>query len=726
MGQITVDGNTIFPKGYFVSKINPLFSYKPERIRDALEKMRAGYQGRGYYKARVEVVKTEFDEAKRVVNLWVQVKEHDKVKTRFLGNRTLHDETLRQILTFEREGDYDRYEVQKSREAILDLYRRYGFLNTTVEVKRDRHIPGLVILLFKIHEGVSTQVHSIRFENNQAIRSGKLKKRMKTVENGLFHWAPFRPEIFQKDLEQLPKIYRDNGYLEAKVESQTIRWTEDQKKVFLKVLVSEGGRSYLNGIHFRGNDFFSDKKLLKNLSLKRGNPFKPAALDEDLETLRILYQEKGFAYVTVTPIIIFHPKTKEIAVSYDIQEGPRVKVGRILFVGNNLTRDKALRKGMDIREGDFYRRSRVLESATSLRRLGSLTTVNIQTIGLESREEIVSLVVKVEEAKRNVIDLAVSFDTYERFAGEVTLTNRNLFGYAKRGNLRFKGGEKIQRGEANFINPRFFGQNMEVITTGFTQFEDNTSFNAVEVGGILSSLVPLRRDLTLLGRYEYTRTYITDDTPLDDATKRDNATSKVGTSVTYDTRDYFADPRNGIYALGSVDLADSLIGSGSSFLALKHWFGYYKTFQNSSFARRWTFVNSFRIEGLKNFEDQPIPIQERLFMGGDYTLRGFSQDSIGPLASGGVTPAGGEISLIHNLEIQFKISRSFKAVTFLDSGSLTNDFDEINRTTLRHSTGVGVRYITPVGPIRFDYGVKLDRQTGESRGRFHFTFGYPF
>ncbi|MDO8461942.1 MAG: outer membrane protein assembly factor BamA [Deltaproteobacteria bacterium] len=720
IGNITVDGNTVFPHSYFVSKVNPLIPYRLPRLKESLDKIRRDYQEKGYLRARIKLARTERDEKENKIHLWLKVDQHDQVSIQIRGNRKLMKKTLLPVLTLKQDGGYDRYEIEQSRQALLRLYAQNGFMDARVEAHREEIKSGKIKVIFSIVEGVRTQVHSIRFVGNKNIGSGKLKENMGTKEAAFFHWAPFEPHLFERDLRQFTSVYGEQGYLEASVIEKKVDFDEVKDHVFIEISLEEGQRSFIDEIQFEGHQHFSERKLKRLITHKKRRPLKPQKIAEDREKILAAYAKDGFPYATVLVDPQYDKETAHVSLRYVIDEGKRVKVGQILIVGNNHTWDRSVRSALSLKEGSLFDQSKVLESAASLRKLGAFNSVNIEVMGLEQKESIVHLLVKLEEAKPAVIDLATSFDTIERFSGEVTFTHRNLFGLAKRGNISFKGGEKIQRGEFNLINPRFFGSNLQFITTGFSQLEDKPAFNAFELGGILSLLREFTSEISLLGRYEFTRTSITDSDPTDTTAKRDNSISKVGVSFTYDSRDYFADPKNGFFFLSGNDVATTVLGSGSSFLKFRGWFGHYKTFFGVL-----TFANTLRMEGIKNVGQESVPIQELLFVGGDYSVRGFAQDSIGPKKADG-TPEGGQISVVHNIEMQTKLFHNIKGVLFLDSGSLTNDVNTISLDTLRHGAGAGLRYITPVGPIRFDYGFKLDQRSGEGEGRFHFSFGTTF
>lgn len=723
LGNIYVEGNTAFPRGYFVSKINPLFFYRPSRVREALEEIRVHYQKKGYFRSRISLTQVHYNEEDRTVDLTLDVNEHDHVTLRFKGNHSISDHALKEASTFLSNGDYDQYEIDKTQKALETYYHRKGFRQVQIQSTVTEKAAGELDIRYQINEGVRSEVYAIRFSGNQVVSSGRLKNGMKTKENGLFQKSDFNDKSFQEDLKQIPQLYREKGYLRALVKEASLQWNDDQSKVLIAIGIEEGQETLVSQAFFEGNVFFDSKYLGRKIKQKEGRVFKPLLFQADQDRLRELYLKEGFPYARVESALSWDTEKSGLSIIHRIEEGPRVRVGKILVVGNSLTREESVQKALSLHEGDYYIQQKVLDSAANLRRLGAFASANIDTLGLETKESVVPLLVKVEENNRYVSSLAGSFDTYEHFSGELTLTNQNIFGFAKRGNLKIKGGERLQRGEINFIDPRLAGTNLELITTGFTQYEDDIAFNALQAGGGFSLLHQWTPNLMLLGRMNLTQTYITDEDGT--ASKRDNTLSEIGFSTTYDTRDYFADPKRGLFVLGSTDLATTIFGEQSSFMKLRTWFGDYRTPTSLGFLGRWTLANNLRFEGIKNLTDGAIPIQQLLFVGGDYTVRGFSQDQLGPKGATG-DPTGGQLSLVHNVELLCRLYGNFKAVAFLDSGTLTDTVGAIDLDSLRHAAGLGLRYITPLGPIRLDYGYKLDRQPGEARGRIHFTFGYPF
>ena len=204
------------------------------------------------------------------------------------------------------------------------------------------------------------------------------------------------------------------------------------------------------------------------------------------------------------------------------------------------------------------------------------------------------------------------------------------------------------------------------------------------------------------------------------AAERDHTTSKFSFSFNYDRRDSYSDPQKGYVAFAGVDYSNKLIASSFNFLQPKGYFAYYLPLGS-----RTTLITFVRMEGIKVFGGDQLPRDKKLFLGGDYTVRGFDEDSVGPIGTDG-RPAGGQLLISSSSEIQTRLFRNFKLALFLDSGSLTNDFGTVSTASFRHSAGAGLRYVTPIGPLRLDYGFKLDKRVGESVGRLHLAFGYSF
>lgn len=728
IGAITVNGNTVFPVGYFNSRINPLILYKPTRLRKSIEKIKKDYQDKGYLGARVRLSSLGKDEEKRLVNPVIDIREGKRVFVSFEGNRQIPERSLRKVMPMFTDGGYSHYEIEASAKAILDYYRRKGFQEATADFEEsgdDTHAKELHVL-FRIHEGPQTRVKTVTIDGNREIRDGKIKKNLITKENTLFERGYYQPRTVVQDFEKLPALFKDRGALDARAVDHAVDLNDFHDKAHVAFTVEEGPITRLEAVRFAGIEHFSEKRLRKKLTLAAGDAVSQSKIDADKEAIALFYANHGFPYATVVGDL--QRDGNKAALTYRIHEGADVKIGEVVVVGNERTDKKAVLRAMQIRPGNPFSYEKILLSESQLRRSGAFRSVNIQTIGLTEREPVVHLVVKLEEYRKIVLDFGVTYDTDNFFTGELSLSHINLGGTIRRANIKLIGGRDIQKGELLFKDPFFVGYPFEAAIDVFLERDLKPGFKTVEGGGSIGFLRDFTPNVSLLGRYELIRTFISDvvdDTGIDEA---DHTTSKLSFSFNYDKRNSFADPTKGYVAFAGIDYSNKLIASTFNFLQPKAIFAHYLPLGN-----RTTLINSVHAEGIKVFGNDTLARNEKLFLGGDYSVRGFDQDTVGPFGADG-RPAGGQLLLAASTELQTRLFSNFKLALFLDHGSVTNNFSEVGLDSFRHSAGFGLRYMTPVGPLRLDYGIKLDRRTNiingvperESFGRLHFAFGYAF
>ncbi len=711
---ISVEGNTVFPAGYFNSQINTLLLYKPTRFRKALDDIRKDYRKRGYLGARVRVKDFGRDEALKTLNPVLEIHQGKHVSVSFEGNRRVTIASLKKNMPMFTDGGYGRYEIESSQKAIADYYRRRGFSEIQVDVQDEKKGEDELTVAFKIREGAQTRVKTVTIEGGREIKD--LKKELATKENSIFERGYYQAANVERDFQNLPLLMRDRGALSARALDRGAEFNSFRDKAHVTYSVDAGPISTVNAIIFDGNREFSGRRLRRRIHTREKEPFRTSVLQQDREALLIYYADRGYPYATAEPE--FRVKSSEVV--FHIQEGPETKIGEVVIVGNERTLKRDILRAMRIRPGDRFSYKRILESESFLRRSGAFRSVTIQTIGLTERQPMVSLVVKLEEYRKIVMDFGVTYDTDNFFTGDLNITHLNLGGTIRRGNFRLIGGRDIQKGEITLKDPFFLGRPFEASISTFLERDLKPGFKTVEGGGSLNFLREFTPQISLLGRYELIRTFFTDVTDETGAAEEDHTTSKFSFSFSYDKRDSYSDPHKGFIGFAGLDISNKLIASTFNFLQPKGFIAHYLPIGN-----RVTWLNFARMEGIKVFGGDTLTRDERLFLGGDYSIRGFDEDAIGGTGTDG-RPLGGQLLVSYTSELQVKLFSNFKFAAFLDNGSLTNDFEEIGTNSWRHSAGAGLRYITPVGPLRLDYAFKLDKKDDESTGRFHLAFGYAF
>ena len=716
---IHVEGNTVFPNGFFSSKINAWFPYQPARLRKSLEKMREAYISKGYPRARVRVENLHRDFENKKADIWITVKENSHLTVNFIGNSRIRNRTLRKSVTFFRERSYDRYEVKQSELALRQLYLRRGFLAAEIKSERIQESDKEIAVNFYIDEGPQTLVKNIEFEGARDLNTGKLMSELSLKETSLFTAGYLSEPALQSDERRMPSLLMLAGFPDARLVDTDVTLNPWHDRADVTFKINEGVYAIIANLDFPGAVEADLPGLRRAVKLKIGSPYSKIAAQDNAEIIKNYYSDNGYPYAEVDPQAVIDPASGAVHLTFNIKKGKRVRIGEILIIGIDHSRPSTVRSAMSIKRGDDYSRARILKGESVMRRLGAFKSVDVKVLGLEDKLESVPILVQVEEQEQYAFDIKAAYSTDDKLSGQFIVTNFDVFGYGKRMNIKFDVGFDIRGVQWNFFDPHFVGSDFEMVLTALIVDEDRPSFQVTDIGGGVSFLREIGRSMSALGQVTVIRQIFRGGTPDPDDDTVDQTLPKVTFSFNYDTRDYFADPSRGMFGLASFSYFFPVVNTGANFVKLRGQYIYYW-----SPWRRLTAVNSLRLGGIVQVDGTAVPRPELFFIGGDYSIRGFQQDMAGPLGAGDV-PIGQKVRMIWNSELQLRVLGEFKFAGFYDMASATDTF-RITVPELRHSAGFGLRYITPVGPVRLDYGFILDRRAGEGIGRLHFTFGYAF
>lgn len=712
--KIFITGNSIFKDLRIENKINRFLDYKPSRIKSNLESIQKLYRDHHYPRVRVKLTKVEFNDRKNTVNLTIDIREGKEVIVDFEGNEHQFSSRLRNVVDVAKNGDYDDFELENSKNQLLQHYRNLGFENVGVQFSKKEINKEKILVTFLIKEGPRRVVKKIEFEGNDNVSSNKIRDILQTKEESPTHRGVFLEEVFKQDVERIDNFFTENGYLDGKVKEWKRYLIPTGDKYIVEIDVSEGKKTIVNSFRYEGLSKFDESKLRKYLKMKEGSTYSPGQLELEVRTLLSYFSNNGHPYAEIKTELE-EKEAQKVNIVFKITEGPEVKIGEVLLVGNVKTRRNTILNALKFKEKSSFSAQKILESQTTLRKLGIFDALSLETLGLQGKENIIHIVIRVDEKKDNVVDFGISYDTDLKLQGKFTYSKLNLGGYGKELDFKTIAGFRVNRGEIAYIDPRFMASDWQMSANTFVQYDRDPFFQDLQIGGGIGFLRNITKRLSMFTKYEMIQTDFveqkTDFSQLRPGT-RDNTTGKLQFAVTYDRRDNFGDPRKGYYAYGRTDFGQELY-TGSLFYKIQTRFGVWYT------PIEWlTFSNAVR--GLFDIplNNKAIPTQELYFLGGDDTIRGFKYQDL--------NPAGGKVGIIDNLEMEIRIFKSLQIVGFLDTASLTNNLSEISASSFRHSAGPGIRYATPVGPLRLEYGFILDRRPGENKGRLHFTFGYFF
>ena len=729
LAEITFSGNSVFKDKQLLramksKKGSPL---KRERLlvkdREAILKK---YFDAGYPAAKVGPVDTGFRDSRAFVH--IQCDEGPHVITRFTGNREFSTKTLTKNLLIWSEHDISDSVVESSVDKIKALYREKGYTEVTIDVIKTEQ-PGLLELVFKIQEGPQVMVKEITVRGNTVFTARDIKKQMALREPGWFTSHPYQEDLLDKDVENLRARYLDTGYLSVAVNQNTVM-SSDKNTAVVMIEIVEGPQTRTGSITFEGNTAFTAAKLLDTVNLKPGAPFNERLTDEDKYRILMAYSNKAYLYARVDVEKTPHDGT--VDVHYRITEDRPVSIGRIILRGNVRTRDDVIMRELLVKEGDPYDYGAILTSQQRIYHFGYFRVARFDPVHPGEKEYITDMLFTVEERPAGAVTLSVGYGDLDRLRGSVEVSHRNLWGTARYTSLRYEQSDILKRAIFNFQQPWILGYKLEnkfsLVWSDSEKLNSDTreiyykSRKTVASFGVEKTFKNLTPSLT----YQFENVVNYDVLQAAELTAEDSGrvlVSSLSPALIWDLRDDVFNPRRG--ALYGIILKEALkeLWSQADFSKL--------TVQGSWFLPIDTAVLALSTRAGMAWpfrETTEVPIHERFYAGGSTTVRGFTQDSIGPSgldANGDLIPTGGSSMLVLNVELRLNPGEGFGVVLFCDAGNVWVG-QEIDVGNLRSACGAGIRYGTPVGPLRIDYGLKTHQLPGESPGELHFNIGNTF
>jgi outer membrane protein insertion porin family len=773
--DVRFKGNTVFKEGELLG----VMKNRPGRplrtnvlFEEDFEAIKAAYARAGYPAASPGPVSMSFRDEQAFLEIGGV--EGPKVSVSFTGTREfcvnqfpdlLHfdpdngesgavmeeqcSEYFRDLLLIWSEHDLSDTVIESSMEKIKTVYRDLGYPDVNVSVKKTE-APGTLDLAFTVQEGKKVSVDKVRVEGNAVFTAKQIKDMMATRESGWFRSRPYREDILDADVESITDQYVAAGYLAANVK-RTVTRTTDGSKAIVDLKITEGRKTLTGNISFEGNAAITGEELAGVLKLKTAAPFSDRLLEEDRYRLLSLYSSKGYLYTRIetekkpafaaeTPgpegksgaIVDTSPEV--IHIRYRIAEDRQVTVGKVILRGNVETRDAVILRELEPRTGEPYSYESILKSQQRIYRYGYFSYAKFEPVHPYEKEYIKDMLFTVEERPAGAVEFGVGYGTLDRLRGFVEVSHRNIWGTARFASLRLEGSDILERAALTFQEPWFLGyryleskfilawSNSKRINEQTREIYYQTRKTTASYG-VERHYEGLRLSLT----YQFENVDNYNVQPAAELTPEDSGrvlVSSLSPAVILDKRDDPFNPMRG--SLSGVNIKEAMkeLRSEVDFTKV--------TVQSTWYlpvAERVIIALSGRAgRGWPHHDTPEIPLHERFYLGGNNTVRGYIQDSIGPpgtAATSSKIPTGGDRMIQLNAELRLNTVEGGGVVIFTDAGNVWVD-QAIRLDDLRASYGAGFRYHTPVGPLRLDYGQKIHRQSGESAGEFHFSIGQAF
>jgi outer membrane protein insertion porin family len=641
----------------------------------------------------------------------------------FQGNKKLDDEKLRDRLTITSGSIADTSLIQGNADVLTKFYSSKGFALAEVVPVIRRVSDAQAVLTYQISEGPKVKIKKIEIVGNKAFSKGKIKGVMKTGKwwplSFLFKKGYYEKSRMDADIKRIKNLYFDNGYIQAAVTEPEIEISKDKKRMTIVIRVSDGEQFNLSSIDITGNTIFTEAELREKLTLEPGAVFSKGKMEKDIVELTDTYGEKGYAAVAVLPDIVPEETTRQVKVTLRINEGGIYSVGKISISGNHKTRDKVIRREVRLNEGDTFDGKLLKRSYQRITNTNFFEEVKLVP-RLKHREKTVDLDIAVKEKKTGSVSLGVGYSSEDKMVGMIEYNQANFRGAGQNVKVKAELGSVASSFSLSFSDPWFLDRPVAFSTSLYNTKREYGDYTRKSIG----FSVGLGKEFKEYWRgnivYSLEEADITDVDATASATIREQEgeriTSSISPSVSRDTRDNFIDPHTG--SRNSASLVYAGLGGDNRFLKFRinsDWF--FPVTERTTLAVRGRYGHATGLQGRK------VPLYERFYVGGIHSVRGFGFGEAGPRDENDEV-IGGLNMLVFNTEFIFPLSESLrlKGVVFFDTGTAYDG----NIDRMRYSAGGGVRWLSPMGPIRLEWGRNLDPQLGESKSKWEFAIGAFF
>lgn len=669
-------------------------------------------------------------------------------KVIFEGNEEMSTDDLKDLIDIKPYSILNLAAVLRNQHKIHDKYIEKGFYLVEVGYRLTPILGNEVDLTYVIHEHAKVTVRRITLFGNRIVPTADIKGAMQTQEGGWFSLLTqsgnYREDEIEQDVAHIQAIYYDRGFINVKVGKPTVELSPDKRYIFIAIHIEEGTQFRLGKLDFSGDLLLPKEELFKRLTIHSGELFNRTKLLADRSTLDDIFQDRGYAYANITPITSVREDTRTVNLTFDLQKGQKVYFEKIEIVGNTKTRDKVIRRELRIYEGELYTGSGVKQSKQRVKALGFFDTVEITT-KKGSAPDLTIATVQVKERPTGTFQVGAGFSSLESFIFTAQVSQNNLLGWGQTASLTAQLSAIRQYLQLQYVDPYFLDTKWTFAFDAFRTEIGYFNFLRQSTGADLTWGYEFLEDARLFFTYSAqdvsTSPFFLGVQQAELANEfQTGVISSAKVSFTWDKRNDRMFPTNGFMVSQTAEIAPSWLGSEFQFTRYSGYFRYYHPLPlGMVFKTNWTYG---LIQGLGGGQ---APVSERYFVGGINSLRGYYIFTVSPTRPvGNRTPdsvtqdfeIGGNKQIVINNEVEFPIfdKIGIRGVVFYDMGDAytedENFFQDKQYPNLPlgmlHSIGFGIRWFSPIGPLRFEWGFPLTPRPQDQPVDFEFTIGNFF
>jgi len=673
-----------------------------EKARSGAEAMRRQLVRDGYWRAQVELEEA-YDPATGRVTLVFRTERGPMCGVEFQGARLGRSQRagLESLL---RDGGLKPDVLEEAVDRLENEFHQDGYRD--VSITRHEETRGYrQVVVYVIQAGPQASVASVRIDADVT----DLTWPRTTTQPGL----PLQDAVASEDARAIGRVAEQAGHAAARVEVVTPEGGGNVPVVFK---VRAGPRTLVSSVDVDTPAPLPADSPASELVVRPGAPYRVRDVARDRNALLTAYRDAGYPQVEVTPETTLSEDRLQAKVVLHVVPGSRLSVDHVVVAGLERTEETVVRREITLHEGKPLGQQEVIESQRRLGALGLFQKVSVAEIDPETTGQR-TILVTAEEGPLTTVSYGLGYSETDLLRGSVEVTRRNLFGMDRAitafARLSFTGSRFL----LTYREPYFLGRRQEMFATAFREEGERPFFDFLQHGAVLQSARDLSTHWSLIARAGYKRVHVFNVTNPGEVSREfgNYTVSGPSASLVNDTRDDPLEPHRGRFLSADLSLSLKALG-GDTFV---------KGFVQAAAFERLTSRVLLAVDGRLGLgrtlgleESIFLPKAERFYAGGDYSLRGFCLDC--------VLPSGGNALVLASTELRTDVGRHLSTALFVDAGNVYPLGSDLSLGDLRYSAGVGLRYRTALGPLRVDWGYKLNRRPGESASQWHLAIGHVF
>jgi outer membrane protein insertion porin family len=726
IASIAPEGNTRIDSGAILRSISSRAGdiYEPGRLRNDIKSVfKMGY---------FDDVRLRVSDSERGKTVVFAVKEKPLIgQVSISGQDDLKEEDIREVITVTANTILNPQKVREAVDNIKALYKSKGFYNTEVNPQLSSAAEGRVNVEFAIEEGKKVYIKEIRFVGNETFKDSKLQKVMGTKERGWLSWITdtgvLKREILEQDAARITSFYHHHGFIEAAVGKPEV--TQEGKWLYITIEISEGKRYRVGKIELTGDIIGSKEELLALLKIRDEEYLSRNILREDILRLNDYYAENGYAFAEAVPAVNTSAEEQRVDITIQINKKDLVHINRITIKGNTRTRDKVIRREIQVKEKGIFNSKALRKSHQRLQRLDFFEDVAITPEATAAKDKM-DLKVEVKEKPTGAFSVGAGYSSVDNLLFMAEVSQNNFLGRGQRLALQANISGTSARYNIGFTEPRFYDSRLLVGLDLYNWEREYDTYTRDSTGFAVRLGYPIWEEWHMGFSYGFDDTSLTD--VAEDADQSIKESLNVNTS-SFVTLSFTRDTRNSLFVTtkGSVntirtEYAGGPLGGDSQYTKVE---GSSSWFFPGPLIDETAFHFKLAAGQVWENEDDKLPDFEKFYLGGINSIRGFPSRTIAVTPEGATDPddkIGGTIMWYTNIEYHFPLIKEggLRGLFFYDAGNVYDD--EWDFADIKQSVGTGVRWMSPMGPLRLEWAYVIDPLPDEDSSNWEFSIGGMF